>query len=324
VGGKAYRCGFCHEAGHTKPTCPQNSKNQTADSLRLAQVGAAQAKASPSSAKAKIPSSVQRNAKKPGIWSAARQGSKIWVLQSLADGAKIEERGGTEGSTSLQTASQHGCEEVVEVLLEHGADAAAKDNDGDTSLHVASRYGRTAVVQQLLHNFSLRYRKVSTQLSAKDNAGRTALHTAAHQGQEAVMKLLLDSGAEISPPDNAGMTPLHSAALLGRKATVRLLLERNADVSARDNNGETPLQHAEFQGCKHVAQLLRRAEVAPPAAPYFACAGLKPLDAQSYASEFGLVRETATDRSAVYQSDPYSTGEVDRIPITLERLVIGV
>ena len=138
------------------------------------------------------------------------------------------------------------------------------------------------------------------------------------------MKLLLDSGAEISPPDNAGMTPLHSAALLGRKATVRLLLERNADVSARDNNGETPLQHAEFQGCKHVAQLLRRAEVAPPAAPHFACAGLKPLDAQSYASEFGLVRETATDRSAVYRSDPDSTGEVDRISITLERLVIGV
>jgi len=174
--GKARRCGFCQEAGHSKQTCPQNpKKSQTADFLR-------------------------------GLWSAARQGSKTKVLQLLADGAKIEERGGTEGSSPLQTASHHGFEGVVGVLLEHGADAAAKDNDGDTSMHVAARHGRTAVVQQLLHNFSLRYRKVSTQLSAKDNAGRTALHAAAHayRGQTTVMQLLLDSGAETSPPDNAG------------------------------------------------------------------------------------------------------------------------
>ena len=41
---------------------------------------------------------------------------------------------------------------MVQVLLKVGADVEAKDQDGSTSLHFASEYGHAAVVQTLLQH----------------------------------------------------------------------------------------------------------------------------------------------------------------------------
>ena len=50
------------------------------------------------------------------------------------------------GATPLHWASMNGRTEVVNLLIEKGADIHVKDNDGDTPLHWASDKGHTEVV----------------------------------------------------------------------------------------------------------------------------------------------------------------------------------
>ena len=55
------------------------------------------------------------------------------------------------GNTALQAAANFGREEVVDILLEHGADTdARRDKTEDTALHLAAGAGRVAIVHKLL------------------------------------------------------------------------------------------------------------------------------------------------------------------------------
>ena len=44
---------------------------------------------------------------------------------------------GAENQSALHLAADQGYSTMVEILLDHGADANAVDNDGDTALHTA-------------------------------------------------------------------------------------------------------------------------------------------------------------------------------------------
>ena len=96
--------------------------------------------------------------------------------------------------------------EVVQKLIEYGADIDAVDEDGWTPLGWASR-GRTF----------------------EDGS---------------VIRLLLERGADVnSRADDDGFTPLHRASAYGAPLEVlRLLLDHGADVEAVNGDGETPLQ----------------------------------------------------------------------------------
>jgi ankyrin repeat protein len=55
------------------------------------------------------------------------------------------------------------------VLLEHGANVGAVDNEGRTPLHAAAEGGKVKVVRVLLEH--------GANVDAVDNEGRTSLHT---------------------------------------------------------------------------------------------------------------------------------------------------
>ncbi len=54
------------------------------------------------------------------------------------------------GDSSLMIASQNGHQDIVSLLLTHGANIEAKGNGGFTSLMIASRNGHKEVVLVLL------------------------------------------------------------------------------------------------------------------------------------------------------------------------------
>jgi ankyrin repeat protein len=96
--------------------------------------------------------------------------------------------------------------EVVLLLLEHGADAAAAVHDGPTPLMAASYGGHTEVVALLLaHGCG----NIDLQDS---NDGATALHEACWLVDRGVVRLLLGAGADPHAVDNVGRTPLALAA----------------------------------------------------------------------------------------------------------------
>jgi serine/threonine-protein phosphatase 6 regulatory ankyrin repeat subunit B len=71
------------------------------------------------------------------------------------------------GRTTLMEASTAGRTEIVQMLLEKGADLDVKDDNGKTALMEASTSGRTEIVQMLLEK--------GADLDVKDDNGKTAL-----------------------------------------------------------------------------------------------------------------------------------------------------
>ena len=130
----------------------------------------------------------------PALWSAASKGQANEVLQLLADGADVDERGGPTLNTPLFLAAHQGHEGILQILLKHGADTSATDCYGWTPLHRAANRGREAVLNLLIAH--------GADVSAENNGGETPLLCAACWGapNEAVVNILLEK---------VGRTPFH-------------------------------------------------------------------------------------------------------------------
>ncbi|MCO5595339.1 hypothetical protein L7F22_049381 [Adiantum nelumboides] len=142
---------------------------------------------------------------------AAALSGDVGVMKLLLDalaatphGSKaVDEKGYTE-RTPLHYAAGGGQAAIVNVLLQAGADAYARDKDGATPLHFAAGWGNSIPCMDLLYKSSKR-RHV-------DDKGWTALHYAAANGQLQTVHWLLNQGADINAVENVrGNAPLHLA-----------------------------------------------------------------------------------------------------------------
>jgi len=167
------------------------------------------------------------------------------LLQHKAD-AKARD---FSNATPLHNAAQAGDARTVRLLLGHGADPRARNRQLATPLHVAAANGRREVAEMLL--------AAGAELNPRDNSGQLPLHVAAVTGHAPIVGLLLDRGAPINATDYRGNTALHNAASRNRSEIVQLLLARKADPNARDKLGRTPLALAELMKIEETAKLLR-------------------------------------------------------------------
>ena len=161
----------------------------------------------------------------------------------------------SKGQTPLSWASSNGHKEIVQLLLDRGAETDAKDNDGQSPLWNAASNGNKEIVQLLLDG--------GAEIDAKNEYGQSPLWNAACKGHKEIVQLLLDRGAEIDAKYNDGQLLLWWAAWNGHKEIVQLLLDRGAEIDAKDNDSQTPLWWAASNGHKEIVQLLldRGAEI---------------------------------------------------------------
>ena len=146
---------------------------------------------------------------------AARQGHAD-VLQALLDaGADIEAKN-VEGRSALLVASIAGEAKSVKLLVEAGAGVCVTENNGLTCLTIASHFGHTETVRYLVG-----LKEVDVNHAA--NSGCTALHLAAYQRLPDVVKLLLEHGADKSLCNEGEETALDNAAAGGCRECCRLL-----------------------------------------------------------------------------------------------------
>jgi ankyrin repeat protein len=92
---------------------------------------------------------------------------------------------------------------VVQVLLENGADLNVRDRLGNTALHHAAFQGMATIVRLLV--------KKEVYVNEIGHYGRTALHVAAQRGNEVVVKILKEAGANLKMTDEEKKTALKLA-----------------------------------------------------------------------------------------------------------------
>lgn len=197
---------------------------------------------------------------------AAKSGDLAHVKTLLKKGAEVKAVG-AHGETALGSAAREGHTEIVELLLDAGADLRATSDKyyGKTALIGAADKGHLEIVQLLLKRVSqdnwkeaglnpalwaavrkghLEIVKVLLEKDPDNNAKHrcdTGLTVAAETGQLDVVKLLLDRGADVNARHPDGTTALMHASRGGHVEMVKLFLGRGADVNAVNNMGETAL-----------------------------------------------------------------------------------
>jgi ankyrin repeat protein len=148
----------------------------------------------------------------------------------------------------VQKASE-GDVQAVKNFLIAGMDPNVRDREGNTAQIMAAKEGHEDIVNILIgHGADLEARD--------DKAGVTALMSAATRGRTEMVQLLLDRGAEINARANDGKTALILAAFLGQADTVKLLIEKGANVNAQDKGGRTALSLAKSFGRRNIVEML--------------------------------------------------------------------
>lgn len=188
------------------------------------------------------------------IRNAAECGNKDLVVFLLTRGAK-------DLGNALTIAAQEGHREVVDVLLENGADINFVDRYGNSPLNSAIRNGFSTLAVRLINlgadvrlmrplNAAIIARQtdvVKTLLDFGLTDDYSILFASLH-GRQEMVEILLKNGTNINACNINGDTPIILAAEHGHRELVRFLANNGADIRAKNDYGENVFNSVEKYG----------------------------------------------------------------------------
>jgi ankyrin repeat protein len=159
-----------------------------------------------------------------------------------------------EGVPMLHFAAMKGDPNMVELLLEAGANIEVKGTNDMTALHGAAMNGKGDVVKFLLGRGA-----ATEEVLTGKYRHETPLFLAIMGNHVECSKMLLDAYANVNSANSDGMTLLHTAAYQGNVQLVKLLLKNGADggVIAK---GKTAFHLAQMKGHKKVVKAIKNFE----------------------------------------------------------------
>lgn len=160
----------------------------------------------------------------------------IKLLVSTAVNIKeLLNTGDINGNTPLHLASYHQNPEVVQYLIDMGADVNAKNQKGNTPFIEAILGNNKEVIAMFL--------KLGVDPKIINSEGKNVLHflsSSCHNPE--LTEFFLGKGVDVNTEDNDGYTPLNTACQNQKDADyIRLLLDYGANVKTKSHGGTTPL-----------------------------------------------------------------------------------
>jgi ankyrin repeat protein len=159
------------------------------------------------------------------------------------------------GETALLTAALDDRADVVEALLQAGADVSKAAKNGCTPLTFAN----APIAKMLIER--------GADVNVANTRGQTRLWVAARYGDADVVEALLQAGADVNKADEDGYAPLSAAAsakahedgFAAITTITKMLIDHGADVNATNNRGETALVRAMIGDSADVVEALLQA-----------------------------------------------------------------
>ncbi|KAI1400683.1 hypothetical protein F4819DRAFT_487375 [Hypoxylon fuscum] len=154
----------------------------------------------------------------PLLWAATNGnvGLAHILLENHADVAATNNRGRTALHLAAESNPKEQHEEMIKLLLNHGANSCAVSDGGWTPLHNAAQSGNAPVVALLL--------QANANVNAELSNGMTPLHWAAFNGFEEVVQLLLTRpDLNLAIKDSFNRTAMLCAAEKNHPEIVQLL-----------------------------------------------------------------------------------------------------
>jgi ankyrin repeat protein len=184
---------------------------------------------------------------------AVKYGDLGTAKELLRRGAEVDPicTSGWGFRTPLHLAAEHNFSEVLELLINNGANIERTGPDNFNALLLACSNGSSACLELLL--------KAGARTDPRDDKERTCFHVAAQNGHSDILKILFDKGLGedlINSGDSEGDTPLHIAVSFGKKSEARLLLENGALADKKNKSRDTVLHVAIMDGQTELGKLL--------------------------------------------------------------------
>jgi ankyrin repeat protein len=219
----------------------------------------------------------------PALWAAvASEHGVIEVARLLIEhGADVDQVDPTTNATPLILAASTNQSDMVELLLESGADINFQSSDGTTALHAAAfnpfggRSSPEAARVLIEHGAALNItdaqgrtpldialpdvaeilREAGAKAGSQQSTQNGQVISAIGEGDVAALEAELKAGADPNAESSPGRPALFLAAGRGNAEAARLLLDAGADVHAQTVDGSI-LVRAAHEGHREIVEML--------------------------------------------------------------------
>ena len=169
--------------------------------------------------------------KKINIFEAIEERNLSLTKLIVENGADVNSIKKEQNLTPLMIAAHNGAKDIIDYLLDHGADINYQNSSRETCLFSAIKGQWTSIALHLIEK--------GANVNQRNINGYTPLSIAVYQGMSETAEELIKKGAYINSQDNNGNTPLIIASMKDKINIVRLLLDHEADKRILNNQRQT-------------------------------------------------------------------------------------
>jgi glyoxylase-like metal-dependent hydrolase (beta-lactamase superfamily II) len=157
------------------------------------------------------------------IGEAAGEGDLATVKMLVKKTPELVNVKDETGRTPLHWACRGVHMEVLQYLIENGADVNARDENSVTPLHSLSYRGESQAMELLIRK--------GADVEATDDGGLVPLLYAAYGGHEVAAAILIKNGAKVNARDNTGLTAVDLAEDQGHVKLARYLIANGGELT---------------------------------------------------------------------------------------------